>query len=399
MSAEEVINADCKEYHETGKRFTVSQIEELSFSHFAEKQSALIDGLEQHCRRRGLLLAALLVTDVRYSEFTAAGLRRAGVSAANHLSRARPARVGSGRRGFAQEAAFAISIGMPRLTKRLCLTLACLLALTPLAALGQVQGAKADGVTDDTAAIQQALDETGKTGGRVSLPPGKYLVKGSLRIPPGVMLQGAVDSPVWIKPLNGTVILATGGRDNEEGPPVFDLGNSATVRGLTVYYPEQKLEDVHPYSWTFRLQGFNNTVENVTLVNSYNGVRIGPGVSGRHRIRSLCGCVLRRGIFVEFCVDIGRIENVQFHSHWWSEAEVGGGDMTKVGEYMWHHLEAFVFGRTDWEYVNNTFVFPVMTGYHFIHTRQGDCNGHSPASAPMNPRSVSRWTRFSPWAC
>ncbi len=64
MSAEEVINADCKEYHETGKRFTVSQIEELSFSHFAEKQSALIDGLEQHCRRRGLLLAALLVTDV-----------------------------------------------------------------------------------------------------------------------------------------------------------------------------------------------------------------------------------------------------------------------------------------------------------------------------------------------
>ncbi len=264
---------------------------------------------------------------------------------------------------------------MPRLTKRLCLTLACLLALTPLAALGQVQGAKADGVTDDTAAIQQALDETGKTGGRVSLPPGKYLVKGSLRIPPGVMLQGAVDSPVWIKPLNGTVILATGGRDNEEGPPVFDLGNSATVRGLTVYYPEQKLEDVHPYSWTFRLQGFDNTVENVTLVNSYNGVRIGPGVSGRHRIRSLCGCVLRRGIFVEFCVDIGRIENVQFHSHWWSEAEVGGGDMTKVGEYMWHHLEAFVFGRTDWEYVNNTFVFPVMTGYHFIHTRQGDCNG------------------------
>jgi manganese-dependent inorganic pyrophosphatase len=64
LSAEEVINADCKEYLEHGKRFTVSQIEELNFSHFEEKQAALIDGLDQQCRQRGLCLAALLVTDV-----------------------------------------------------------------------------------------------------------------------------------------------------------------------------------------------------------------------------------------------------------------------------------------------------------------------------------------------
>jgi manganese-dependent inorganic pyrophosphatase len=64
MSVEDVISADCKEYQEDGKRFTVSQIEELSFSHFTEKQAGLIEGLEQQCRRRGLCLAALLVTDV-----------------------------------------------------------------------------------------------------------------------------------------------------------------------------------------------------------------------------------------------------------------------------------------------------------------------------------------------
>jgi manganese-dependent inorganic pyrophosphatase len=64
MSAEKVITADCKEYVEGGKRFTVSQIEELSFSHFADKQAALIEGLEEHCRQRGLCFAALLVTDV-----------------------------------------------------------------------------------------------------------------------------------------------------------------------------------------------------------------------------------------------------------------------------------------------------------------------------------------------
>jgi manganese-dependent inorganic pyrophosphatase len=64
MSVEEVINADCKEYSQGGRRFTVSQIEELNFSHFPEKQAGLVDGLKQQCKQRGLALAALLVTDV-----------------------------------------------------------------------------------------------------------------------------------------------------------------------------------------------------------------------------------------------------------------------------------------------------------------------------------------------
>jgi hypothetical protein len=42
---------------------------------------------------------------------------------------------------------------------------------------------------------------------------------------------------------------------------------------------------------------------------------------------------------------------------------------------MWKNLEAFVFGRTDWEYVNNTFVYPVKTGYRFIGTEHGGANG------------------------
>jgi len=91
-------------------------------------------------------------------------------------------------------------------------------------------------------------------------------------------------------------------------------------------------------------------------------------------IRSVVGCVLRRGIFVDFCTDIGRIENVQFHCHWWSTKAVGG-DWKPVHEFMWKNLEAFIFGRTDWEYVNNTFVFPVNIGYRFIATKNGAANG------------------------
>ncbi|MFQ6097772.1 MAG: glycosyl hydrolase family 28-related protein, partial [Armatimonadota bacterium] len=225
-------------------------------------------------------------------------------------------------------------------------------------------GAAGDGAKDDTSAIQSAIDTAAETGGRVYLPPGRYLVSGSIVVKPGVAVVGAAVAPLYIKPLIGSVILATGGRDDEDAPPLFDLGDSSAVQGITVYYPEQKPDDIRVYPWTFRMQGGDNTVENVTLINAYNAIRTGPGANVRHRIRSVYGCALRRGIFVDACTDIGRVENVQLHCHWWSQPEVGG-NWDLVFEYMWRNLEAFVFGRTDWEYVTNCFVFPTNVGYRF----------------------------------
>lgn len=235
-------------------------------------------------------------------------------------------------------------------------------------------GARADGTTDDTAPIQAAMDSASKLGGRVYLPPGKYLVKGSLNVPAGVHVEGAANAPQYSEPLKGSIILATGGRDKEDAPALFEMVDCTSVSGITVYYPEQKVTDIRPYSWTFHLKGIDNTVENVTLVNSYNGIKVGPEPNVRHRIRSVYGCVLRRGIFVDACTDIGRIDNVQFHGHWWWAGEVGG-NAEIVNKYMIDNCEAFIFGRTDWEYVNNTFVFPVNIGYRFIRTTSGACNG------------------------
>jgi len=235
--------------------------------------------------------------------------------------------------------------------------------------------ARADGKTDDTAAIQRAIDKAAETGGQVLLPAGRYLVEGSLTVKKGVSLIGVYDAPQAIAPLTGTVIMATGGRDNEDAPALFEMGHSSMVRGLTVWYPEQKPRDIHPYPWTFRLQGFDNTVENITLINSYNAIRTGPEINVRHRIRSVYGCALRRGIFVDYCTDIGRIENVQFHNHWWSDPSIGG-EWDPVYEYMAANLEAFVLGRTDWEYLTNNFVFPAKIGYRFIQIEKGASNGH-----------------------
>jgi hypothetical protein len=235
-------------------------------------------------------------------------------------------------------------------------------------------GVKADGVTDNTAALQKALDDAAKSGETVYLPAGKYLVKGSLTVPAGAGLKGSADAPKYSEPLTGTIILATGGRDKEDAPALFEMYGSTSVSGITIYYPEQTVNDIRPYSWTFHMQGNDNTIENVTLINSYNGIKVGPEPNVRHRIRSVYGCVLRRGILIDGCTDIGRVDNVQFHGHWWWASEVKGNSDI-VNNYMIKNLEAFVFGRTDWEYVNNTFVFSVYIGYRFINTAKGACNG------------------------
>ena len=40
------------------------------------------------------------------------------------------------------------------------------------------------------------------------------------------------------------------------------------------------------------------------------------------------------------------------------------------------HGRAFVFARTDWEYVFNTFAFGYAIGYHFLASTKGSCNGN-----------------------
>jgi manganese-dependent inorganic pyrophosphatase len=64
LGPKDVIVADCKDYEEAGFRFSVAQIEELSFAHFEAKQAALLAALNQYQAEHKTYFSALLVTDV-----------------------------------------------------------------------------------------------------------------------------------------------------------------------------------------------------------------------------------------------------------------------------------------------------------------------------------------------
>ena len=238
---------------------------------------------------------------------------------------------------------------------------------------------RGDGIGDDTQAIQAALDQAGKSGGEVLLPAGKYLLRGSLSIPTGVSLQGSWKQPHHGAWQNGSTLLVTGGRGEEDGKATITLQQSSGLRGFTMLWPEQKWPQIVPYPWAIQGVGMHPTVENVTFCNAYQGVKIGgaAGWSELHLIRNVFGCVLRRGVFIDSTSDIGRLENVHFNPHYWprsNHSSSSGAKDMEVAGFMAANLEAFIFGRTDWEYVANCFVFAARVGYRFIETPAGAAN-------------------------
>lgn len=102
------------------------------------------------------------------------------------------------------------------------------------------------------------------------------------------------------------------------------------------------------------------------MLNPYNG--IDATRNERHLVRDVHGQPLRRGILVDSIYDIGRIENVHFNP-WWSMKP-------KLIQWQKENGEAFIFGRSDWQYVYNTFCFGYKVGYKFIQSRSGMCNGN-----------------------
>nr|WP_237179003.1 S-layer homology domain-containing protein [Paenibacillus sp. MMS18-CY102] len=235
-------------------------------------------------------------------------------------------------------------------------------------------GALGDGATDDTESLQLAIDAAGNNGGGVVfLPDGIYRVNGNLIIPTGVTLRGDWANPEsQVGAVRGTVLASYGGRGNENGESFIRMQPVSGVTNLSIWYPEQSAASPVAYPWTIeQLSGDSATVKNVTLVNAYNGIKIGPVWNELHYVNNLYGTALKTGIFLDFTTDIGRLERIHLAPGYWANSGLPGApDAASLHAYMTENAEGIVMGRSDWEYMSDISISGFKTGMR-ITTRTG----------------------------
>ncbi len=224
-------------------------------------------------------------------------------------------------------------------------------------------GAMGDGVTDDTNAFRMALAYAQSVGGgTVFVPEGKYVIKGTLVIPNGVTLQGDSPKVSVDEEVKGTVLMAYNGRGKTDGFAFLNMDSASAIANLSVFYPEQTMGDITPYPFTIRQVGhYGIGITNVRLVNSYQGICMGPSTNSLQNIRGVVGTPLKMGLILDHNVDICRIENVTFSPDCWINSGLSSAkDHYYLTRYLYENATAFQFERVDWTYIADI----AAKGYH-----------------------------------
>lgn len=239
-------------------------------------------------------------------------------------------------------------------------------------------GAVGDAQADDTAAFQAALDAAADAGGGiVDVPAGHYRFSGTLRIPGAVTLEGTFRAPSnehreGRPDLDGSVLLATAGRGQPDGEPFITLaGSMATLKGVTITYPEWRESDVPPIAYpptVYAGYTTNVAVIDCFFLSTYDAIRFEDAL--RVLVRNVYGYASHCGIYIDNCLDVGRIENC----HFWPFGVYDGDSPYRA--WINENGVAYEFARCDWIYVLNTFCFGYGVGYKFSRSANGSCNGN-----------------------
>ena len=265
--------------------------------------------------------------------------------------------------------------------------------------------ALAEGLTDfcNRAAFQAAIDAAyANGGGVVYAPAGVYAFRTEvewsqvsksvtyyfnivLDLKSSVQIRGD-----WVDPdknggkVEGTILAVYPGRntanfnkyvpsnsyENQTGSGRLDnvddrfinMVRGTGVTNLSVWYPEQKIDDIVPYPWTFyQRSGDSATIDSVTLVNSYGGFISLP--SELHYVVNTRGTALNVGVRVHTCTDIGRVEDLYLSPKYWANSGLPNSPtLTAAREYTRANSVGFEMHRSDWEYVSGLHVSGYKTG-------------------------------------
>ncbi len=219
-------------------------------------------------------------------------------------------------------------------------------------------GADPGGEKDSSAAIQKALNDCAKAGGgTVYLPAGRYRLEKGLKIPSFVTLHGDWCPPDHASYPDGTMILACQPSGTDK-PALFDIGGSAGVVGLTVFYPEQRLDGIKEYPYTFYTNGIGDhymlaSVRNVTVVNGYRGIGACCFESNPHEmltVENFYGTFLSHGAQVYNQADVGTWKNINIGNGYWLTAgeKFNAPSREKLEAYTVKNATGLILGDLEW---------------------------------------------------
>ena len=224
------------------------------------------------------------------------------------------------------------------------------------------------------AAIQKVYDAG---GGTVYLPAGTYLLKEQIEVLPFVSLVGDYDPEGT--GMTGTVILAEPEVNDE---PLFEIGGSAGVVGLSVYYPNQDPGDVKAYGFTFSIPGsakrpayyMLSTVKDCKVFNGYNGIYAGS-VNEQINIEGFCGTFLNHVLEMYDSADASSICHVHSDPSYWASCRLGSASSDIIHDYTLENGEAFLFGDLEWCTFTDLSCTGYKTGMHIIHGPRAKFSG------------------------
>ncbi len=243
-------------------------------------------------------------------------------------------------------------------------------------------GVKADGATDDSAALQQAIAQVAAAGGGVLfLPEGRYRLDGPITVKETVTLRGDWTSPEH--GVKGTILMITGGRGDADAQASITLERGSGLREVSLWWPEQKPDEIVPYPWAIRtsaaMTGDNITVHNVTLVNAYQGIKIGPEWNELHLVRSVYGTILKTGVWIDLTTDIGRLMSVRFSPSYWEASGLPGAPTSDAArkalrDSMHRDATGVEMLRSDWEYFYDIYAEGLRCGMRILAGPNGTSN-------------------------
>jgi len=240
--------------------------------------------------------------------------------------------------------------------------------------------------TDCSASINNAINQLyNDGGGTLFFPVGTYLCSKVITLKDNVLLRGDMSNVNGSdQTVAGTVFKCTYNGQYGIDREFISISNRSGLKNITIWYPNQSLDNVIPYSPTLgvRLDKSGQPmrteeaiIHNVNLVNSYVGLSAAANFV-RANVIGLYGSPLYIGMNQKASSDVPSYIDIHFAAKFWASSGLPGApSLADLQTYLLANATGMKVGASDNVFAVNWQVEDYKIGFYFLDEGEGDING------------------------